>query len=264
MILPNYLVSINNIKDIDKYKKVGLTTFLFALKEYSIGYESYFDVDTINQICGNKYVLINRLLDSKDIDNLKKILPNLHVNGFIFEDIGLINVFKELDIKGQKILFMNHFNCNYASINTWLNYVDSVFVSNELTEEEYDLILKNVSKPIVVNIFGYNEIMYSRRFLLTNFYKNFKLKNQPFNTIEDKVSHIKFHLVESEYGTIALSEHIYDGRRLYNKNNILFYYINMSFISNEKLYKFLKGETVPNSDNGFLDTPTVYKIRGDN
>lgn len=264
MMLTNYLVNINHMEDIETLKKVGITTFLFALDEFSIGYEKTFSVNEINNVKEDKYVLINRLLDSSDVDALKNTLGDLNVQGFVFEDIGLINILNDANIKGKKILFMNHFNSNYASINAWLKYVDSVIVSNELTEKEYVDILKLVNKPVVLQVFGYNEIMYSRRYLLSNFYKKFELNGDSFNTITDNVTHIKFHLVESKYGTVALSEHIYNGRRLLNKDNVLFYYLNTSFIKTEDTLKFLNGDDVLNSDEGFLDKPTIYKLRSDN
>ena len=164
----NYIASINNLDDINKYKKAGITTFLFALKNYSIGYEKAFNIDEINSVNEKKYVLISQILDNNKIDSLKLVIKDLNVDGFIFEDIGLINILK--DINKDKILFMNHFNCNYKSINEWLNYVDSVFVSNELTYDEIKEITKNVNKKIILHVFGYNQIMYSKRKLFTNYY----------------------------------------------------------------------------------------------
>ena len=59
-----FLVSINNLDDIEIYKKVGVTTFLFPLEGYAVGYPSIFSVFDINKIKEeNKYVLINRILD---------------------------------------------------------------------------------------------------------------------------------------------------------------------------------------------------------
>ncbi len=264
MILNNYLISINNLNDIEKYKKVDISTFLFALKDYSIGYENTFTIDEINNVNETKYVLINALLTSADIDNLKKVIVNLDVNGFIFEDVGLINVLNELNIKAKKILYMNHFNCNSVSANAWLNYCDSVVLSNELTLAEYTYITEHVESPIVLNVFGYNEIMYSKRKLLSNYYQKFMIDGNELNTIEDQVSHIKFHLVETDLGTIALSEHIFNGSKLLNLNNVLFYYLNTSFISTDEVIKFINNEALTNTDEGFLNTPTIYKLRGDN
>ena len=64
-MLTNYLVSINNLNDINIYKKAGITTFLFALKDYSIGYETTFTTNEINNLNVTKYVLINTLLNSR-------------------------------------------------------------------------------------------------------------------------------------------------------------------------------------------------------
>ena len=259
--ITKYLVTINNINDIDDYKKVGITTFVFALKDYSIGYEKTFTYEEINSVNEKKYVLINQVLDNNKIDGLKEILPKLKVDGFIFEDIGLINVFKELDVNGQKILFMNHFNCNYESVNIWLDYVDSVFISNELTYDELKEITSKSKKEIVLHLFGYNQIMYSKRKLLSNYYKynnkDIKLKNN----IKDKASDIKFNVIEDENGTVFLSNNVFDGRRLLDLDNVLYYYLNTSFIEKEDVIKFIKGEDINNSDFGFLDTKTIYKLK---
>lgn len=260
---PNYLVSINNLSDLESYQKAGITTFLFALDSFSIGYENTFTAPLINSLKVTKYVLINILLTSDLIPKLKQVLTSLKVDGFIFEDVGLINILNELQISGKRILYMNHFNCNTSSVNEWLKYVDSVVISSELTLPEYLNIISNVNKPIVLNTFGYNEIMYSRRQLLSNFYAKYNLSGNTFNTIEDQVTHIKFHLVESPLGTVALSEHIFNGHRLLKLNNVLFFYLNTSFISVSDTLKFINNESILNTDEGFLDKPTIYKLRSD-
>ena len=258
--MTNYLVNINNIDDIKDYKKVGITTFVFALKDYSIGYDKEYSVDEINNVNENKYVIINRLLDTKDIESIKDILPKLNVNGFIFEDIGLINIFKELNIKGNKILYMNHFNNNSMSINYWLEYVDSVFVGNELTYDEYKSILSKVNKPLVLHIFGYNQIMYSRRLLLSNFYKNYNLNSKKEGTVKDQNSDTIFHIKESNLGTIFYSNKIFNGKRLLDLDNVLYYYINTTKIDKNIVLDFIGGKDI-DSDEGFLDKKTIYKLK---
>ncbi len=255
-----FLVSINKLEDIDIYKKVGITTFVFALKNYSIGYENSFSIEEINSIDANKYCLINRLLTSKEIDDLIKLLPSINVNGFIIEDIGLIDSIKKLN--KEVYLFINHFNCNYASINEWLNYVDSVFISNELTFDEIKDIAKYVKKPVIVHVFGYNQLMYSRRYLLTNYYKHYNLPYKNSVVIKDKAGSIKMHLIEDEHGTISLSNKIFNGKRLLNLNNILYFYLNTSYIPITIVLDFLNGKDIENSDEGLLDIPTIFKLGG--
>ncbi len=256
-----FLVTINNIKDLEIYKKVGISTFVFALKDYSIGYENTFSYEEINNINDKKYVLINQVLDNKKIDNLKELLPKINADGFIFEDIGLINVFKELNINGNKILFMNHFNCNYESVNIWLNYVDSVFISNELTYDELKDITMKSNKEVVLHVFGYNQIMYSKRKLLSNYYKYNNLDIKLKNTIKDKASDIKFNVIEDDNGTVFLSNKIFNGSRLLDLDNVLYYYINTSFINTDDVISFINGNDIDNTDNGFLDTKTIYKLK---
>lgn len=259
-----YIVSINDINDINKLLDIGITMFALALKDYSIGYEKSFNVSEINHLKVRKFVIINRLLDSFEINKLKEIVPILDVEGFIFEDVGLINVFNELKINKIKILYINHFNCNYVSVNCWLNYVDSVFVSNELTLNEYKIIVTKVIKPITLNVFGYNQVMYSRRLLLSNFYSQNNLLKENNKRISDQSSNVIFNLIENDYGTVGLSEHIFDGRKLLALDNVRYFYINMTNTNLEDIIKFINDESIDNVDDGFLNKATIYKLRGKN
>lgn len=253
------LVTINNLNDIKKLKKVGITTFLFALKNYSQGYEKTFSIDEINKINEKKYILINKLLNCKEIDELKKIIFLTKCDGIIFEDIGLLSLLK--DFKGDKILFMNHFNCNHESINEWLKEVDSVILSNELTYKEYESITNNVDKDIILHVFGYNQVMNSKRHLLNNFYEQFSLKQNNFTEIKDKFGNTKFKILDEDVGTTVYSSKIFDGRRLLNLKNIKYFYINSSFIDIETILSFINNEIITNTDEGFLDKPTIYKLK---
>ena len=257
----NYLININNVKDIEDYKKVGITTFCFALKNYCIGYENTFSIEEINNINEDKYVIINKVLDTKEIEELKSVINTIKAKGFIFEDIGLIN---NIDETYEKILYMNHFNCNSVSANVWLNYVDSVVLSNELTFDEYKTITSKINKDIVLNVFGYNQVMYSKRKLLSNYNDNFNQEHTYKNEIKDKYGNVKFNIIEQDYNTIILSEKIFDGRRLLELDNVKYFYINSSFINKEDILKFIEGESVENTDEGFLDKPSFYKVKGGN
>lgn len=252
-----FLVSLNNLEEIETYKKEGISSFLLPLKDYTVGYPNTYSVSEINSVKENKYCLINKVLDNKEIDALKRILPTIDVKGFIIEDIGLIRFLKAL--KKQVILFINHFNSNYNSINEWLNYVDSVFVSNELTKEELYVITENAIKPVVLHLFGYNQVMYSKRNLVTNYETHYHLPLTDTLDIEDKMGQVKFHLYQNEAGTVALSNHI-AALDVLALPNVYYYYLNTSFIPLETTLAFLRGEEIPNSDDGFLRRATVFKI----
>ena len=255
------LVSINNLEDIAKYKKVGVSTFLFALKDYSVGYEKTYTIDEINNINEKKYVLINRLLDTKEINELINIINTIKCDGFVFEDVGLIN---NIDNSYEKILFINHFNTNSLTINNWLSYVDSVVLSAELTYSEYETILSKVNKSVVLNSFGYNQIMYSKRKLISNYHDHFNQDYTYKNTIKDQNSELKFQILEDNGETIVLSNKIFNGSRLFNLDNVKYYMFNTSYIDTDIVIEFIMTDKVDNSDEGFLDKPSFYKLKGGN
>ena len=66
------LCNIENLIDIDNYKKIGINNFLFAVDGFSIGYNS-FNINELKKLECNKYLLLNRVLNNEDIDNLLKI-----------------------------------------------------------------------------------------------------------------------------------------------------------------------------------------------
>ena len=257
----NILISINKITDIDKYAKVGINTFLFALDGFCAGYENTFDVETINQY-PNSYVLINRILDCESIDALKKILPQLQVKGIVYEDVGVFNIVKNAGYNFELIFFQNHFGTNKKSINFWLKQgVESVFVSNELTMAEIESITKEASKPVVVQVLGYNQVMYSRRSLLSNYHDNFQLPRKYVGIIDEISSHVKFRVLENAYGTVVFSEKVFNGLELQKLNNVKYFYINTNFLTVDEVLGYLEGSNT-DCDQGFLNKKALFKLKG--
>ena len=258
------MIYVENEKYLNDYRKVGVTTFLFALDDFCVGYKT-FSLDEIEKIdVSNKYILINRVLNCQDIDKLKKILPNTNVDGLVFEDLGVYQIVKELNLNLKVILFQNHFAANSRSISYWQDKVDGIFVSNELTFKELEAISNN-NYNICLHLYGYNQVMYSRRLLLTNWSKQFNIPYKNQNTIEDIATKVKFRAYENDYGTVLYSENIFNGQRLLKLNNIKFYYVNPFLIDHEKVLSFLKNFTFTDGeDEGFLDKETIYKLKEKN
>ena len=263
-MISKILLYVDDIQYIEEYRKAGVMAFLFALDGYCVGYNTYSleEIDKVN--VSNKYILLNRVLDCKDIDNLKKILPKFKCKGIVYEDVGVYNLVLELNLDLEMIFYQNHFATNVKSINFWLDRVDSVFVSNEITYEEIKKIVDNAKKSVVLHLYGYNQVMYSRRLLLSNWSEEFSILKKNTNVIEDKSTHIKFRAIENEYGTVMYSENIFNGSRLLDLNNVKFFYVNSMMISHENLMNFLCGKSEKlskNEDYGFLDKETIYKLK---
>ena len=264
-MISKILIYVENKDYIDDYRKAGISAFLFALENYSIGYNTY-SLEEINKInVSNKYLLLNRVLDCKDIDNLKSILTNLKdIKGIVYEDIGVYQLIKDMNIEIELIHFQNHFSTNINSVNFWLDRVNSVFISNELTKEEILNILENVKKPICLHLYGHNQVMYSRRKLLSNWSEEFNIPKKNTNVLVDKATKVVFRAVESDYGTVMYSDKIYNGKELYNQKNVYYYYINTMLIDHKEVMDFINNIQTHNNDkedSGFLYKETIYKLK---
>ena len=151
------LVTVTSNTISDKLKNNEDIMLLYPLKSYTVGYPITFDIKDIDG-----FVLINRILDDFDLDELDTILHKKNnIKGIVFDDLGILDIISDLNI--TKILLINHYGNNTRSINYYLEYTDSVVVSSDITKEEIKEIVKNTIKPVVVNVFGMKDLMYSRR-----------------------------------------------------------------------------------------------------
>ena len=228
------LININELSEIEKYRKIGISNFLFAVKDYSIGYEAF----DLNDIPDDAYVYLNRVMDTDAIDSLKKRIDEFkRFKGIIFEDVGVFNIFKSTGI--PLIWNQVHFAVNYNSINFHLkNGCTSAVISNEITETEIDEIINNSIKPLILPVLAKNNIMYSRRTLLTNFNK--------YN--------------ETEYGTFIFNDEYFNYTKLMSKyeDKILFFLVLNLDLSVEEINDILNGKEFGNE--GFLNKKTVFKL----
>lgn len=262
----NILINVNSLEYIDDYRKAGVTAFLFPLDSYSVGYNTFSLEEVKNVEVSNKYLLINRVLDCDSIDSLKELLIGLDgITGIVYEDIGVINLVKDLGLDVELIHFQNHFGTNLESVNFWLDRVDSIFVSNEITKDEILDIVSSANKSVCLHLYGYNQVMYSRRLLLTNWSQEFNVDYKNTNVISDVATGVKFRAFENEFGTVMYSENIFNGKDIYGLDNVKYYYVNTMLISHEDVMEFLNNidkDIKTGEDTGFLYKETIFKLKG--
>ena len=256
MNLSKVLININSLGDLEEYKKIGITNFLFALKDYSIGYTEF----NLEDIPTDSYILINRVLDTKGIDGIKSIKDQLlNYKGIIFEDLGVYNIFKDEDI--ELIWAQAHFGTNTESINFWLSKCESALLSNEITKEEITDIVNNAIKPVVFNVLGKNMIMYSRRTLLTNFNKYNELEDVHDAVLDETHTKNKFYAHETENGTAVFNNEYFnyiDFSKSLDDNKIKYYLIYNLDLSVNDIKEIIEGRSFGN--DGFLNKKTVYRM----
>ena len=233
------LLLVNNETIINKLKDESNITFLFPIKNFCVGFPNTFD---LSDITIDAYIFINRIFDNDGIENFKAFIKNIpnNIKGIVFDDIGILNVLVNENINITKILFLNHMNCNYESINAYLEYTDSVVVSTDITISEIDEILDKAIKPLVLYTFGHVNIMYSRRTLITNYNNHFNSNVASLALLDEEMSHHKFKIYENEYGTVIYTDKPFNGLQLRDKNNVLYNLINTVFLTDDEVINLLK------------------------
>lgn len=240
--------------------KVKNLNFLFPITNYSVGFLHTFFIQEIH--VPNAFLYCNRIFDNQGIQDLEKNLKDLpdNIKGICFTDLGVLHLVKRLNLNLELIYMQIHSTTNVESINYYLEDVDSVLVSTDITKEEMDIILDNAKKPLVVPYFMLVDVMYSRRNLLKNFQEEFSLKKQNNVIIEEPISKESFQLVENDLGTV-IYHHAYIDYRHIDHENIKYYFINPLGLSLEDVKKVINGEDVSSlTHHGFLDKETYYRL----
>ncbi len=252
------IITINNLSDISKLKELGINRFAFPLKGFCVGIPNTFLLEEIKE---NGYLYINRILDNEGIDNLRNVLDNLlnNIIGIIFDDLGIINLVKDKNI--EKILYLSHFNTNSKSIKYYLEYVDNVIISTDITLDEIKYIIDNVNKPLCLFTYGYVGVMYSRRLLIDNYCKFYNKEYE--NPIKIHNDGNGFIVYENEYGTYFYHDKLFVGNVLLELP-CKYYFFNSVFLNIEDIKNILEGNTkYLDISTGFLYKPTIYKLKGD-
>lgn len=246
----NKLVTVTN-KDYKALMGENIT-LAFPLKGFCVGYEYYFDIEEIND-----YVLINRILNDDELDELEVILKNSKIKGILFDDLGIIDIVSKLEIK--KILILDHIANNVKSVNYFLDYVDSVVVSSDLEESEIRNIVSKAKKPVVIYVFGLKGLMYSRRSLVSNYEKYHHLEEKEIlnTSIDGKC----FKAIDSEFGTKFYAYPYYDGTSLLNLDNIYYFWYDPILLDIKNIKEVLVGNLIDvETSKIFLTKKTVYKV----
>lgn len=247
------LVVVTRKDIIPDLRRKTYVSLVFPLKSFCVGYELEFSIEEIHD-----YVLVNRILTDDDLNTLDGILKTSHIKGIIFEDLGIIELVKDLNI--EKILLLSHLSNSVKSINYYLDFVDSILVSTDITKDELKYITENAKKKVILYVFGPIPLMYSRRSLLTNYalYHNLDKSNELQATINDKY----FHILENPFGTYFYTNKYFYLDDFATFNNILYYYYNPVFLNKKEILEVLDNNVNDiDTFNYLMESDVYYKLK---
>lgn len=250
-----------------KMNEYNTDSFILPLKDFSVGFDVYFSVDEINELSSiyNVSIIINKFIHESDLEFIKKELLKLNnIEYFFIEDFSLMNY-----IEAKKIvLYPNHIISNYYSVN-YLRELgfNNVVISNELTIDELIDISNNTESNLFYNLISKNNLMYSKRELLTNYYDNYDIDDRKDRiVVNETVSNHELIIKEEEKATTVFNNKIFCANKYLDELDDYNFIINFSNIddnskkiildnfTNKELYKLI------DSDYYFLENKIVYKV----
>lgn len=258
----------NDFYVIPNNKDVVFNNLILPLKDYSIGFDVYYTVSEINSLSRklNISVIINKFLHKEDIKNITNIINELEIDNikYIFvEDLGLVSL---LD-NNKVVVSQNHIINNYDSINYFksLGY-SNILVNNDLTINELKEIISKTSSNLFMYFISKNNLMYSKRRLLTAFsnYKNSDISKK--EVITEKVSNHKLIIKEEKCGTCIFNKRIFAGNKYMSELSSVNKIVNLSNMDEFETKTILKYMDKVNLsdyieiDNYFLDNVIPYKV----
>ena len=264
------------IEKIDNnFDNLNVDGIILALNDLSIQSIKYYSLDEIKSI-KEKYpnleifIKINKNILNKDIESLKESLielDKLRVNGVFFYDLALVQIKKELNLSIDLVWDQTHMVNNYKTCNYYNELgVKYALLSKEITLKEIETIISKSKITSMVEVVSVPTIAYSKRKLLTSYFKNIGKDKKDTIEITEKVSNNKYIVIEEENGTSFFDASIVNGTSIIKD----LYEMNCPYIIMRE-YKIPKFNELVNDTKEYLDNKCTdskyidkYKVLGDN
>lgn len=222
------LIEPGNKKQLNNTNNDGM---ILSLKDYAVQSSKYFTIEEIKSIKENNptkeiFVNINKNILNNDIEPIKKVLlelDRLNLTGIFFYDLALLKLKKDLNLKTDLVWSQTHMVNNYKTCNYYHSKgVKYALLGKEITLEEIIEIIKNTTITPMVEVFGYPSVAFSKRKLITNYYKDLNKEPKEILDVTEKVTNSIYELTEDENGTSFFLKDLVNGtgiiKELYNNN----------------------------------------------
>lgn len=183
---------------------------ILSLKDYSAQSSKTYTLEEIKDIIKKNpsleiFVNINKNFFNNDINNLKEILleiDNLNLTGIFFYDLAVLELKKELNLKTDLVWSQTYMVNNYKTCDYYYNKgVKYAALSKEITLEEILEIIEKSKITPLVETFSIPSVAFSKRSLLTNYYKDLNKESKKELLITEKATDTDYIVEEDNLGT---------------------------------------------------------------
>lgn len=256
--------------------KIKSDGVIVGIKDLSVGVLEL-DVNEVKNINDKEvFISINKNISNKELDYLKKVLLELNetnIKGVIFYDLAIPNLKETLNLKYPLIWNQCHHTTNSKTALFWSNYVEGVWISNDITLEEMKK-MSDTNLTTMITLFGYLPMFVSKRPLISNYLKTFNLNSNSKYYLSKEGK--KYPIFENN-GVQVYTDFVLDGlKESLVLKNIDYFVLNGLDIENlEKVFELFKNlseenldcsqqelnELIPNLGKGFLYQETIYRVK---
>ena len=240
------LISLNNIS---RYHVDGLVINDDIFSNYHSSKMTFNDLKSVIAYCQEHHILsivnVERIIEEEELELLYERLESylaLEVNYFLYSDFAVLSFFLEKKMTDKLIYDAKTMITNKHDALFHRKYGSLVAISNELSLEEVENIVE--AKTCVIEAYGFHQMFYSRRPLLSTYAK---FKELPLS-LEQKQLFIKeelrdelYPIFQSQYGTYVYTPYRYVMFKelLPLKERIAMVRINSQFIDEDEIVKVI-------------------------
>ncbi|MEG1495675.1 MAG: U32 family peptidase [Bacilli bacterium] len=286
-----------NNRDIKEQLNLGVKSFLFGVKDFSINDNNALTLENIISFRKEYpnielFLSMDKNLFNNELELTRELLVKfneLEIAGIFFYDQAILNIWQELALTVPLVWNQTHLVTNYNTCNYYSELgVKYGLLANEITLEEMLEIRSKSKLLLMVNLLGYPVMAHSKRKLLTNYFNYTKsFQEDRIYTLKEPNKDDKYLIKENNIGTC-----LYNGL-LFHATSSLFDYVKQDFaygiiymenISSSKInevitiyQEILKGNTyssleqaelirvvnniLESNNTGFLYKKTIYKVK---
>ena len=247
---------------------------LLGLENFSVLNSVTFSVDEIRKITKDYpdidvFVKMDKNLFNDEINDVRHVLQELEqmsIRGVFFYDLAILELKQELSLSLDLVWSQTHMVTNYRTCDYYYQQgVHYALLSKEITLDEILAIVKKSSILSIVEVVSLPSVGYSRRKLLSNYYKDLEEDSHSTLSILEKITDKKYLVKEEDEGTGIFLDEVLNGTSVIKP----LYEAGVSYIlfREEGISSFMEliNDTKNYIDGGCVDTDYVskYKKLGD-
>lgn len=260
---------------------------ILAIDKYSVESICTFSLDEIKEIVNNTdkevFIKFNKNLLNDDIEDVKNVLlelDKLNIKGIFFYDLALLQLKKELNLKTDLVWNQTHMVNNYKTCDYYYSKgVKYALLGKEITLEEIIEIINKSKITSMVEVISKPSVAFSKRKLITNYYKDLGKESKSEITVLEKVTNTNYHLIEDENGTTFYLDIVTNGtgviKSLFDNNCEYIIFREYGINDFEELIidtkKYIEDKCIDNSyvekykklgdSTNFFFKKTIYKVK---